>query len=189
MANEIYNYDQETGVYIGFSEADESPLEQDVFLIPANATTLAPPAILEGQVARFSNDQWIIETLPVAVPVAPYVPTLDDVKRLKIAEIELASEAAIAPITSAYPIAERDTWPIQEAEAVAWTADSLAPTPMLNAIASARSLPLADVVANVLVKAAAFKSLAGTTFGNRKSKIDQVNAATRVEDVNTITWI
>lgn len=188
MAKEIYSYDHETGGFIGVSEADESPLEPGVFLLPANSTTLAPPAILDGQVARFSNDQWVVETIPVAAPITPAVPTLDDVQRLKITEIELAAELAIAPITSVYPLAERDTWPIQEAEAAAWSVNPSAPTPMLDAIAAQRGMTIADLVASVQTKAAGFKALAGATFGKRKAKIDQVNAAITVEDVNAITW-
>lgn len=152
----------------------------------------------DGQGWRAVNapeDVGIDETFSQEIP-SPAAPSLAEIKRLKLTEIELAADAAIAPITSVYPLAERDTWPIQEAEAVAWTADPLAPTPVLNAIASARSLPLADVVSNVLAKAAAFKSLAGTTFGKRKSKIDQVtdvqvvggNVAAAIAAVEAITW-
>lgn len=113
---------------------------------------------------------------------------LDEVKRRKFDEIELAAATEIEPITSVYPQAERDTWPIQEAEAVAWTANPQASTPMLNAIAAARGQTLADVVANVLTKAAAFKAVAGAAFGKRKAKIDLVNAAATAEDVSAITW-
>ncbi len=113
---------------------------------------------------------------------------LAEVKRLKLTEIELAAAMAIEPIASVYSQAERETWPIQEAEAVAWTANNLAPTPMLTALATARGETIADVVANVLTKAAAFKALAGATFGKRKAKIDLVNSAATAADVNAITW-
>jgi hypothetical protein len=188
MAMEIYSYDQENGNFIGVAEADGSPLEPGVFLIPANATTLAPPAILDGQVARFSNDQWVVETIPVAAPATPAVPTLDDVKRLKIADIDGAAAGAIAPITSVYSQAERDTWPIQEAEAAAWSANSQAPTPLLSALAEQRALTMADLVTSVQTKAAAFKALAGATFGKRRALVDQVSAAATAEAVALITW-
>lgn len=123
---------------------------------------------------------------PVAIDPPPL--SLAKLKSLKIAEIEQAADAAIAPITSAYPIAERDTWPIQEAEAVAWTANSTAATPMLNAIATARGQNLTDVAANVLTKAAAFKALAGATFGKRKAKRDLIDAATTPAELSAITW-
>lgn len=53
----IYNYNQ-TGVYIGSSEADESPLEPGVFLIPAYATDIAPPPMQDGQLLKFDGETW-----------------------------------------------------------------------------------------------------------------------------------
>lgn len=186
MPQTIYTYDPEDGTLMGAADADESPLEEDVYLIPSNATTLVPPSILGGQVARFIDNAWLVETLPVPAPDPG--PTLAQQKSLKFAEIEQAAEAAVAPITAAYPIAERDTWPIQEAEAVAWTANSTAPTPILNAIATARGQTLAAVAANVLTKAAAFKALAGATFGKRKAKRDLIDAATTAAELSAIAW-
>jgi hypothetical protein len=54
---EIYNYDH-SGVYLGPSHADESPLEPGVFLIPANATTSPPPPPAENNLTVFSGGQW-----------------------------------------------------------------------------------------------------------------------------------
>lgn len=55
----IYNYD-DNGFFIGSSEADESPLEQGVFLVPRNATEIVPPAIGDGQAVKFENGCWIV---------------------------------------------------------------------------------------------------------------------------------
>lgn len=156
--------------------------------IPADAIEITRDehaALLAAQSAgkRIDAD---VNGYPVAVDPPPL--TLAELKSLKFSEIEHAAESAIAPITSAYPSTERDTWPIQEAEAVAWTANSSAATPMLNAIASARGETLTDVAAKVLTKAASFKTLAGATFGKRKAKRDLIDAATTAAELSAITW-
>lgn len=156
--------------------------------IPADAIEISRDehaALLTAQSAgkRIDAD---VNGYPVAVDPPPL--TLAELKSLKFAEIEHAAETAIAPITSAYPSTERDTWPIQEAEAVAWTANSTAATPMLNAIATSRGQTISVVAANVLTKAATFKALAGSTFGNRKAKRDLIDAATTPDELSAITW-
>ena len=64
----IYHYDATTGAFCFAGVADESPLEPGVFLIPACATTLAPPKVSESQIAVFRDGGWIVETLPVPEP-------------------------------------------------------------------------------------------------------------------------
>lgn len=55
---QIYNYSGVTGEYVGSGMARESPLEPGVFLLPANATTIAPPTPGAGQAAAFINEAW-----------------------------------------------------------------------------------------------------------------------------------
>ena len=58
---DIWNYNRYTGELINQSEADESPLEPGVFLIPAHATTIAPPEPIEGKAIVFVNEEWTFE--------------------------------------------------------------------------------------------------------------------------------
>lgn len=57
---QIYNYHSVTKEYLGESTADKSPLEEDIYLIPANATEIKPPEVSENQVAVFKDENWTI---------------------------------------------------------------------------------------------------------------------------------
>lgn len=60
----IYNYDRVTLQYIGESNADQSPLEADVWLIPAYATTIPPLEQLENKLVCFIDGLWVYQELP-----------------------------------------------------------------------------------------------------------------------------
>ncbi len=60
---EIYNYNSQTLEFISIGIADKSPLEKDVYHIPACATTIKPPIINDqNKTAIFENGKWIIES-------------------------------------------------------------------------------------------------------------------------------
>lgn len=54
----IYNYSPVNKEYLGTGTARQDPLDQNNWLIPANATTIAPPEIPSGQTALFINGAW-----------------------------------------------------------------------------------------------------------------------------------
>ena len=58
-----YNYDPITKELLSIEEADKSPLEPDVYLFPANSTTVAAPTELEEHKTPYFNTetkQWSI---------------------------------------------------------------------------------------------------------------------------------
>lgn len=83
----VYHYHQDTGVFLGSSDAERSPLEPGVFLIPAYATAAGIPSVPAGSRAVFRNGAWEIESIPTPLPSDP-LPE-------KTAE-ELAAEALAA---------------------------------------------------------------------------------------------
>jgi hypothetical protein len=85
----IYHYHPETGAYLGEGQADPSPLEEGKYLVPANATTLAPPECGAEQYPAFIVDHWSV--IDVTAPVIPQeMPHTLEVA----AEIKLAALAA-----------------------------------------------------------------------------------------------
>jgi hypothetical protein len=59
---EVVQLDQ-NGYFVGITNADESPLEQGVFLIPAGAVDVDAPVIPEGKVAKWDG-VWVYEDIP-----------------------------------------------------------------------------------------------------------------------------
>ena len=62
----VYQTDH-AGVFVGVVEADESPLQPGVPLIPGGCVLDAPPAFAEGERARRDGGTWVIEPIPQPV--------------------------------------------------------------------------------------------------------------------------
>ena len=56
----VYNYNPETGEYLGPEAAYESPLEPGVYLLPAHSTEAEPPEADDGHVAVFADGAWTL---------------------------------------------------------------------------------------------------------------------------------
>jgi len=78
----IYHYNPLTGKYAGKSIADESPLEEGVFLIPANATEVKVLDVIDGKIIKFFDGGWVYEDIPEK--------TLEELKQNKTTELDNA---------------------------------------------------------------------------------------------------
>lgn len=58
MSKTVYIYDKDTGEYLAPYEAQESPLEPNVYLTPTYSTELPPIKVAKGQYAKWSNG-WV----------------------------------------------------------------------------------------------------------------------------------
>ena len=66
----VYQTDR-AGFYCGMTEADESPLEPGVYLLPARSTLTEPPAeIPEGKWPRWNGAVWDLVTRPVVTELS-----------------------------------------------------------------------------------------------------------------------
>lgn len=64
---QVSQLDQD-GYFVGMTVADQSPLEEGVYLIPAGAVESDAPSIPDGQRAKWENEQWGFEAIPLPEP-------------------------------------------------------------------------------------------------------------------------
>lgn len=80
MNQKIVSQLDDEGYFVCPAEADESPLEPGVFLMPAKAVDFPPPQVPAGQRARFDGKKFVLENIPVPEPVPPApLPTEEEI--------------------------------------------------------------------------------------------------------------
>ena len=79
------------------------------------------------------------------------------------------------------PDFELQTWPLQSAEALAWSDDPAAATPMLDTIAAARNINRVALIKKALKKARAYRLLTAHVAGQRQAIEDAINAAANLD--------
>lgn len=90
----IFNYHPISGFLIGESVADESPLEEGVFLVPAFSTDLTPPDPIEGKIIVFSEEAWHYVDEAVEAPPVVEAPTQEMVIAAYSAAVQSHLDAA-----------------------------------------------------------------------------------------------
>lgn len=113
---------------------------------------------------------------------------LGDTQREQIQSVNDSAQEQLQAIASPYPLNEVDTWPNQYQEALAYTVNAGAVTPMLSAIAASAGVTVGELAASVLLKAAAYNSASGAIVGKRKALTNAILAATTPSQVKTIVW-
>lgn len=73
----IYHYHQTSGELMGEGVADADPMDAGGWLIPAHATTVEPPAHVEGSTRHFLAGGWEYKDVPPP-PAPPPAPTTPD---------------------------------------------------------------------------------------------------------------
>lgn len=123
------------------------------------------------------GDVYDDSTGTFAPPVAP-TPTLEEAVKTKLAEVMRGYSAAFAPIEAVYPAAEREGWPIQEAEARAVMTDTEAETPVLSALVQlrARGETVAQLAAKVLQNSGQWRMVYAYLTGQQQRMYGEVSA-------------
>lgn len=118
----------------------------------------------------------------------PAIPSLIAAKR---AEINATFEQAMQQIVGSYPLNEVSSWAKQETEARAYQANNSAATPLIDALASSRSVNKAELVTRIIAKSDLFAGISGTLIGRRQGledDLDALPATATAEDIAAIAW-
>ena len=187
---EIYHYHPTSGVLLCRGTADQSPLEDGVFLIPANATEAAPPEVSGEQQAVYRGGGWTVET--IAPPDVAPLPTLDQLKMKKNLQINaaraLANSSTFLHDTIAFSCDALSRSDIDGINGYVALNDALPPS-FIGAWKAAdnRLYPIADV--------AGWKALYGSmvaagaaNFAHSQALKQALEAAMTAEDVAAIVW-
>ena len=89
-------------------------------------------------------------------------------KRRKLVEINAAFEVAMLSVRVDYTESEIMSWSKQETEAKSWLLNNNHPTPLLDLIASARSLDKATLINKVILKSDQYAYATGVAVGRRQ---------------------
>lgn len=125
----IYHYHPDTGALLGSREADESPLEPGVFLMPAFSTDVTPPAPVDGKYRIFSGESWSYADIPNPEEVEPEPeteegpPTEDDYRVAIQAMIDAVAQSRrydSGQAMGGYVNSTVSAWAVEAQAFVAW---------------------------------------------------------------------
>lgn len=130
---------------------------------------------------------WQLENGNVVKKPFP-APTLADLKTAKNAEITQSFNATMQQVVGGAPSYEIDSWSEQKAEALAFSANALSVTPLIDSMATARGVPKAALAARIIAKAGFFAGISGQLIGKRQGLEDSIEAATSKTALAAIIW-
>ena len=111
------------------------------------------------------------------VPLPPDLPPADKLVRELRTALAEEYERRMQIIASGYPPSERESWPVQTAEARALLADPGAATPWIDAAAAARSIDRLELAARIVAKDEAYRVIHGALTGARQRIEDAIDTA------------
>ena len=101
-------------------------------------------------------------------------PSVEELVEIKATEIRQRYAAIMAGVVKPYQQAERETWFTQLKEADEWLADNQAQIPMLSAMAAARGITVATMVAKVKENDALYRDAIGQILGAQQAELDRL---------------
>jgi len=118
----------------------------------------------EGTELKYINEIKPLTDEELNSKVESYIPLKEKIKEMKVREIDATAEKII----SKYPQYERDTFSTQESEALKFTEDSNADTPLLDAISYSKGIDKKILVDKIMKNSLTFKTIIGALIGKRR---------------------
>ena len=110
--------------------------------------------------------------------------SLPEYKVQKITSIRAHFDGLVAGLKADAAPYEVETWAVQTTEYSAWAANNTTPTPYVSALAAARSMTLADLMAKIGAKVAGLASIQGMQHALEAA----VNAATTQAELDAVVF-
>jgi hypothetical protein len=107
------------------------------------------------------------------------------IKNASINDIKRTFENKSKNLKASYVEGEVDSWPVQRAEALAYSADNTASTPLLSVIATNRGITVDALVTKVLAKVTSYDTAYGELLGKYRKNVEILNAIDLEDDA---TW-
>ena len=110
--------------------------------------------------------------------------SLTELKAQKISAIRTHFDGLVAGLKADAAPYEVETWAVQTTEYSAWMANNATPTPYVSALAAARGMTLADLMAKIGAKVAGLASIQGMQHALEAA----VNAATTQAELDAVVF-
>jgi hypothetical protein len=171
MAKIVYQTNA-AGVFVGAAEADESPLEPGVYLLPAGCIEVKPPATAGNDYAVWNGVEWQVKTPPIPDRVIP--PTLPDLKVTLSAQVDDVISAIYSRFTRF-----TSEYELREAAARAFKAANYAgtPDPWVTSFATPAGLTPAQATDLIISQADTLRTALATLGALRMRKYEIASAA------------
>ena len=111
------------------------------------------------------------------VPLPPDLPPADELAGELRTALAAEYERRMQIIALGYPPSERESWPVQTAEARALLVDPGAATPWIDAAAAVRAIDRLELAARIAAKDDAYRVIHGALTGARQRIEDAIDTA------------